>query len=309
MAKIIFRSNEVHKTDEKVMLALTREFEPPKVEVEEEEPLVFEGPDIDALKREAEAFKKEFEKEKQEMFSDAQRQADMIIKDAEAAAFNEVKRKTDESQIIVQKAQDEATRIIEDAGKKAESIIKKAEHSQAAVSKESYSKGFSQGHEDGFKEGEAEVKRLIERMHTIIERTMDRREEILSETEQQIVDLVLLMSRKVVKIISENQRNVVVSNIIHALRKVKGRGDVIVRVNIADVGMTSEHTKDFLSTAENIKNLTILEDSTVDSGGCIVETDFGTVDARIMSQLHELEQKILEISPIKNRVKTANVSK
>ncbi len=188
-------------------------------------------------------------------------------------------------------------------------IIKNAERSQAALSKESYSKGFTQGREDGFKEGQTEVQRLIDRLHTMIERTMDRREEILAETEQQIVDLVLLMTRKVVKIISENQRNVVVSNIVHALRKVKGRGDVTIRVNLADVKMTSEHIKDFLASAEHIKNITVMEDSSVDAGGCIVETDFGTVDARIMSQLHELEQKILEISPIKNRVKTANTVK
>ena len=32
---------------------------------------------------------------------------------------------------------------------------------------------------------------------------------------------------------------------------------------------------------------------------CIVETDFGAIDARISSQLAELEEKILEISPIK----------
>ena len=130
---------------------------------------------------------------------------------------------------------------------------------------------------------------------------MDKREQILAETEQQIVDLVLLMTRKVVKVISENQRNVVTSNIIHALRKVKGRADVIVRVNLADVGLTTEHTKDFLAAAENIKGLTVAEDLTVDAGGCIIETDFGSVDARIASQLHELEQRILEISPIRTR--------
>lgn len=150
------------------------------------------------------------------------------------------------------------------------------------------------------------MNRLIERLHTMIERTMDKRQQILAETEQQIVDLVLLMTRKVVKVISENQRNVVTSNIIHALRKVKGRADVILRVNLADVGLTTEHTKAFLTAAENIKNITVVEDLSVDAGGCIIETDFGSVDARIASQLHELEQRILEISPIKTRVATAD---
>ena len=37
----------------------------------------------------------------------------------------------------------------------------------------------------------------------------------------------------------------------------------------------------------------------MDKVGCIVETDFGAIDARIASQLGELESKVLEISPVK----------
>ena len=47
-------------------------------------------------------------------------------------------------------------------------------------------------------------------------------------------------------------------------------------------------------TVESIKNITVAEDSSVEKGGCIIETDFGAIDARISSQLNELEQKILE---------------
>ena len=48
-----------------------------------------------------------------------------------------------------------------------------------------------------------------------------------------------------------------------------------------------------------MSGITVVEDSSVDKGGCIVETDFGAIDARISSQLSELENKILEISPLK----------
>ena len=51
---------------------------------------------------------------------------------------------------------------------------------------------------------------------------------------------------------------------------------------------------------ENVKGITVLEDSTVEKGGCVVETDFGSIDARISSQLTELENKILDVSPVKN---------
>jgi flagellar assembly protein FliH len=98
---------------------------------------------------------------------------------------------------------------------------------------------------------------------------------------------------------------VVISNVVQALRKVKGRGNIIIRVNMVDVKLTTEHVKDFIQLMEGAKSIQVVEDSTVDPGGCVIETDFGEIDARISSQLAELETKILEISPIKSKVKTA----
>ena len=308
MAKTIFRSFEVNTNNTDVVrLELNKTFfDEPVVEPVETVPQ-YDGPTVDDLKREAELFKQDWETEKQKMIDEARAEADRIIKEAEDAAFAEVKRQTDEVQVISQKAKDDAKDIIADAEENARMIVAEAEKSQDSVNRQAYKEGFDKGIEDGYKEGEREVFRLTERLQTMITKTMDRRQEILAETEQQIVDLVLLMTRKVVKVISENQRNVIVSNVVHALRKVKGRGDVIIRVNLADVGMTTEHKKNFIASAENVKNITVIEDATVDQGGCIIETDFGAVDARIASQLHELAQKILEISPIKTKIKTGNV--
>ncbi len=308
MGKNVFRANEVKLTNELVQLHLSKSF----VQEEPEEDIVeipeYEGPTADDLRREAEQWKVRWEVEKEDIIEAAHEQARTIVADAEKAAFEEVKRKTDQAQVLRQEAQDEADTLLDKARRDAESILAEAKTRVEEQEKSGYDEGFKKGREEGFREGNIEAQRLIDRLHVIIERTMDKRQEILSETEQQIVDLVLLMTRKIVKVISENQRNVVVSNVVQALRKVKGRGDVIVRVNLNDVGMTSQHTKDFLSAAENVKNITVVEDSTIDRGGCVVETDFGAIDARIVSQLNELEQRILEVSPIKTRLKTATTA-
>lgn len=304
MAKSIYKESEVKNNRNIYKIDLTKDFTPAEEVIEIDDSSSYTGPTIDDLKKEADEFRKNFEAEKQAMLATAQAEADKIIKDAEKAAFNEVKKQSDDAQVINQKAIDNANSIVSEAEKKAHDILSEAEAKRDEKQKEAYTEGFNAGRESGYKEGEAEVQRLIDRLHLIITKTLDRREAILAETEQQIVDLVLLMTRKVVKVISENQRNVVVSNIVHALRKVKGRGDVTIRVNLVDLALTSEHIKNFLTAAENVNNITVVEDSTVDAGGCIVETDFGAIDARISSQLNELEQKILEISPIKTKLKT-----
>ncbi len=305
MGKTVFRPNEIKNSEDFVLLQLSRKFiqEEPVEEVIAEP--VYEGPTVDDLRREAEHWKSEWEIERNEMIQAAQDEAERIIKDAEKAAFDEVKRKTDQAQILRQEAQDEARQIIQEAEQKAIDIENDARSRMDEQMKTGYTDGFQKGQEAGFKEGNLEAQRLTDRLHTIIERMMDKRQEILAETEQQIVDLVLMMTRKIVKVISENQKNVVVSNVVQSLRKVKGRGDVIIRVNLNDVAMTTEHIKEFLSAAENVKNISVVEDSTVDRGGCIIETDFGSIDARISSQLNEIEQRVLEVSPIRTRLKTS----
>lgn len=289
------------------MFKLPHSFEPEVEEVPEIEAPVYEGPTAEDLRREAEEFKVQWEAEKQRMLEQAQASADAIVAKAEKSAFEEVKRQSDQAQVIKTTAEQDAAEILRKANEEAEAIVAEAQAQRQKITDDAYRAGFDEGQEKGFAEGNMEAQRLIDRLHVILDRVMDKRQEILEGTEQQIVELVLLMTRKVVKIISENQRNVVMSNVLQALRKVRGRGDVTVRVNLADVKLTTEHTKEFMAAVENIKNITIAEDSSIDRGGCIVETDFGAIDARISSQLAELEQKILEISPIRTVAKSSGL--
>ncbi|MCQ2596290.1 MAG: flagellar assembly protein FliH [Treponema sp.] len=299
MAKSVFRPGEMKTNEEKVMLPLVHNFQPEE-EVIEEVVEEYTGPTADDLRREAEAFKKQWELEKQNYEANARGQADQIIKQAEDAAFQEVKRQTDAAAEIKAAAEKEAEAIIARAKVEADQIVSDAQVRRDALEEEARSQGFEQGHQAGYTEGKAEADRLVDRMHKMLEAVMQRREEILRDTETQIVELVILMSRKVIKIISENQKNVIMANVLAALKKVRTRGEVTLRVNLEDVKLTSEHTNEFIKHVEKVQGITVMEDSSVEKGGCIVETDFGAIDARISSQLTELENKIIEVSPVKN---------
>ncbi len=308
MAKIVFRPNEIKAKDDdkKIVLPLIHNYAPVVEEPEVVEE-VYQGPTADDLRREAEAFKANWEVEKQQMLAQAQASADDIVKKAEEAAFAEVKRQTDQAQIIKTDAQSEADKILAQAKEEAAQIIAKAHEDEQHIKGGANEDGYKEGYDLGYQAGQDEINRLIERLHKILEGVMSRREEILKDTETQIVELVILMTRKVVKVISENQKSVIMGNVLAALKKVKTRGDVTVRVNMDDLKLTTQNIDEFIKRVENVQGITVLEDSTVDRGGCIVETDFGAIDARISSQLGELENKILEISPVKNITKTNTI--
>jgi len=312
MAKAVFRPGELTVVESRVFLEaplglgtpLTQEDELEEVEDAVEE---YTGPTADDLRREAETFKLQWEQEKEALVRSAKIEADGIIKEAEGAAFAEVKRKTGEAQSLRRQAEDDAEKILAEAREKAQQIEKDSLSAFENERKEAEERGRVVGREAGFVEGKDEVARLVQRTQTILERAQEKRTEILAETEQQIIDLVLLISRKVIKVISENQRNVVISNVAQALRKVKGRGNIYIRVNVVDIRLATEHKKEFIDMVEGAKSVQIVEDTTVDPGGCVIETDFGEIDARISSQLAELEQKILEISPIKSKAKLGSI--
>jgi flagellar assembly protein FliH len=300
MAKNVFRADEILYQSRKVFIeppALSPEEIPEEVESLEQ----YSGPSVDALREEAEEFKRRWEDEKNAMIVAAREEAEEIKKEAEKAAFDEIKRKNNQAQKIRQEAEDEAKSILDEARRKADELDSEIQGKVDKVEREAYDKGLKDGRESGFQEGRAEIERLVETLHRIISAAIEKRNEIIEGSETQVINLVLLIAQKVIKVISENQKNVVINNVVQALRKLKSRGDVAIRVNLADLDLTSEHINDFMKMVENVKSVTVLEDSSVDRGGCIIETDFGQIDARISSQLHEIEEKILELMPIRSK--------
>jgi flagellar assembly protein FliH len=299
MAKNVFRPTEVKNLTTRVQVIAPE----PVVEeaVEELEIPEYTGPTADDLRREAEAFRQSWEEEKQGLVDQARAEAANIIQDAEQTAFDAVKAKTDESERIRQQAEDDGKRVIREAEARAADALDRAEKQVDELRAIAERDGHEKGRIEGFEEGNAEVTRLVEQLHSIINHAIEKRNEIIEESETQLINLVILIARKVVKVISENQKNVVINNVIQALRKLKSRGEVIIRVNLEDVDLTSEHVKDFMRMVEQVKSITVVEDSSVDRGGCVLETDFGQIDARISSQLHEIEERIVELVPIRIR--------
>ncbi|GMO56337.1 MAG: flagellar assembly protein FliH [Treponemataceae bacterium] len=308
MAKTIFRKNEILTNDGRVTLQLTpvsreSDFDDEFVLANESAEPEYTGPTVEEIQQEIADLRAAWADEKEMLLAEARQEAEKIIADAKDAAFTEVKTQTDIAQTIKTDAEAQAEEIIKHAEEKSAAIITEAEAQKSTIENTAKEKGFTKGEDEGYKEGKDEAERLIERMHTVLERINAKRQEILDESEGQIVTLVLLLARKVIKIISDNQKEVVLANVHEALKKVRSGGDVIIRVNMDDVKLTTAHSKEFITSIENasgaVAGISIVEDSSVGRGGCVVETDFGAVDARVASQLAILEQKILEFSPVK----------
>jgi flagellar assembly protein FliH len=315
MTKAVYSPDELVLVDETVIINPPTDFfstqketvlasGDEEIEADHQMVEVYTGPTVEDLRREAEEFKAEWEQEKKLMIESARAEADEIVQLADMAVAKEKQEKTAEAENVLVKAKEEAQRLVSEAQQLAEKLETDTRKTLDDEKNAALNQAREEGINKGYAEGKTEVDRLIERTHVVLERAQDKRGEILVQTEEEVIRLVLLMVRKVVKVISDNQREVVISNVVEALKKVKDRGNIIIRVNLADLKLTTEHTKDFIKMLEGVKSVQVAEDSSVDSGGCVIETDFGEIDARISNQLAELESKILEASPIKSKPKS-----
>jgi flagellar assembly protein FliH len=295
LSRTLFKSVEIAQLGHKVPLAV-----PVAViqRSESEEEAEYKGPSIEEVEAEVERLRADAQKQVEQAERDAQERFEQIRTDAENNAFDRIKKASDEAKLKISEADLRAREIISEAELRAKEILMEAEGKVAEIETQARDRGYDDGRNKGYDEGKEEVNRLINSLNRIISATIERRNEIIKNVEQQLMMIVLLIARKVIKTISEHQKGVVMQNIREALYKVRGRTDVVIRVNIEDLELTTEHKEEFLKLMDDIKNVTVLEDSTVDRGGCIIETDFGNIDARMASQFQEIENRIKEIMPI-----------
>ncbi len=136
----------------------------------------------------------------------------------------------------------------------------------------------------------------MRKFHGIIASLIAERKGILESSSGQIVSLVMQIAIKVIKRITDSQKDIVLENVNDALKRVKDKTQITIRVNLDDLDIVRHKKSDFISRFDVIENLEIIEDPNIGKGGCIIETNFGEIDARISSQLDKIEEKFKNFS-------------
>ena len=302
MSKLVFKPNEIRvhqvakqiELPEKYQKNVMTDEEYREFEVDEDgNPIdLYQGPSIEEMEAELERYRRETEEEVRKMLDDARVRAKGIEDQGKNDAFRELQDAREQIKLEMERFRQESEREIERGKFEAEKLIKEAELKVSEIEHEAYKKGYEAGREEGYKEGQAEVMRLIDRLGTIVSTAVDIRDDIIKSSEKMMTEMILMISRKVIKDEIVERREVVINNIKEAIKRVKDRDRIDIRVNFADLDMTTAHKDELIKMMESLKKVNVYEDSRVDRGGCIIETDVGSIDARISTQLDSMEEAI-----------------
>ncbi|HEV7179026.1 MAG TPA: FliH/SctL family protein [Candidatus Baltobacteraceae bacterium] len=196
-----------------------------------------------------------------------------------------------DAEAIIDRASADARALIELAEAAARSLIEEAQTHAKLLEEDARAAGHDEGFEAGKAAADASMVEMIATMHHLLEELRDERHAMMQSAEPELVRLAMAVAERVVHSHIALEPNVVVENVRNALTRLVGREVVTLRVNPADLETMREH-RDAIVAASDLEHVRIVEDQRVDHGGVMVETDSGTIDAKIATQLREARRAI-----------------
>ncbi|MDH7481902.1 MAG: FliH/SctL family protein [Armatimonadota bacterium] len=185
----------------------------------------------------------------------------------------------DQARAVVESAKEEAAQILENANREAEAI-------RAAA--------YNEGYQAGLRELNAEKEALAERAALVEKEAEKQLAEFWAEIEPELLKLAVEIAEKIIRHELAENNKYVLSTVKTALYQLRDRREIKIRVNPNDYELVRSHKDELVCSFDGVHELEIIEDRRVDQGGCVIESANGELDARIATQLAEVERALME---------------
>jgi flagellar assembly protein FliH len=186
---------------------------------------------------------------------------------------------------------DAPARMIAQASAEADAI---REHAR----RDGHEQGLSAGREEGISQMRSATAALTDALagvHAL-------REEVAATVERDAIELALALAQKILAATQQVSPESVIDVVQGALRRVGGQRSITILVNPTDLELVrdalGDGASDISQQAGGLGALDLQADQRVQSGGAIVRTAEGEVDAQIETQLERAREVALaELSP------------
>ncbi|CAN5695423.1 N/A [soil metagenome] len=187
-------------------------------------------------------------------------------------------RKVLKNQIV--SAQAEAARILEEAEEFAAEIRREAREDAENLCAEAY--------RDGVEKAVTEFEQNLLAVREI-------RERVWRETEQDLLRLAVRLTEKILGRELKSDKKAVADIVANALQNARQQEKLTVRVNPSDLPIVEKEIENLTRTGR-VRFIDFIADPRVSEGGCLIESEVGTIDARLETQLRVLERALLSQS-------------
>ncbi|WKC85223.1 flagellar assembly protein FliH [Borreliella lusitaniae] len=303
MPKVLYKSSEVDNSVKFEFVEIAKPvFE--SLEIKEKESKVYDiesqivnlKEELQFLRNEKLQLEEELAKRQELAKNEVQIESERLIEEAKVKANEVLEAAKQEADLLQREAIYKKESIEAESNVEIERLVTEYEKKLKTDLEIATAKGREEGYSKGYESGFEDFDKVMRKFHSIIASLIAERKGILESSGGQIISLVMQIAIKVIKRITDSQRDVVLENVDDALKRVKDKTQITIRVNLDDLDILRHKKSDFISRFDVIENLEIIEDPNIGKGGCIIETNFGEIDARISSQLDKIEEKFKNFS-------------
>lgn len=201
---------------------------------------------------------------------------------------------------IVRQARESAERTRAQAASEVEDWwqAKRQEDEQAAeeARRLGYDDGYRQGSEQALQHLTAQWDQRLQEASQIVQQAYAIKESIIAEAELFLVDLSAKIAEKVIGREIEQTPELTLEMIARALARRKEQGVITLCVAPSQLAFVHAAKEDLARSIDSQASLQIVPDSNVGEGGCVIRSAFGSVDARIDTQLAAIRSELQRVA-------------
>ncbi|UOF00862.1 FliH/SctL family protein [Bdellovibrio reynosensis] len=189
--------------------------------------------------------------------------------------------------VRVQTGIDEVEKVSEEE-KIEEAALEKLKEIQEGAYEEAYRLGLEEGRKQAFDQVSADINEKMTALDTLLNGLKDLKSELATFNEAHLIKLSYQMASRLAKMELQNNTDAMVQILRDAVSLASDEENVTVQVSPNQFEFLEELKKETSREFEFIKKLRFEPSETVVDGGCIVETNYGEVDARIEQRVEQL---------------------
>jgi len=219
-----------------------------------------------------------------------------IIEEAKIKGQNEYEK-------IIEDAKKKSLKIIEDAEEQKETMIDMAyarteeilEEAKKTGYNEGYELGYREGYETGYNEGKVKSDALINEAVEIKNGYIYKKESLLKELEEDIIELVISIYEKLINKKNEEDSELIISLVLNGINNLDLTDKLTIITSKEDFNILEMARNEILAKASMISELDIKYDISLEKGDCILETSKGNIDVSLKNQLAEVRELLTTI--------------
>jgi flagellar assembly protein FliH len=117
---------------------------------------------------------------------------------------------------------------------------------------------------------------------------------LYAASEEATVKFAFGIAERIIRKELSVDRNIVIEQIKEGIRRVLGVETVKIRVHPEDLPLVREQKGSIQTSGDALREIVVEGDEGLESGDCIIESDMGNIDARISTQLKQIENVLFE---------------